>query len=131
MPVRYTIDDRDLMITEVSGEFTVDEDLEALGEIIRKTNGDAFYKNRLFIIGSDTTFHNVDLKELERVRDVLRQWSDIYPGRDVRTAFVTRDSQASAFVKMWQAVALANPVVGSSIQLFADETDAVRWLKAK
>lgn len=122
-----------LLVAEAASEFSVDELIQNLGQVIEATKGAALHACQLLLIHESLSTHTLDMAALSRIVGAIAAWSEIYPGRDVRTAFVPLGGSGQHLtIEMWKALTeLNNAAVGTEVRLFADEGAARAWLMEK
>ena len=129
MPMQFSIDaERNILLGEASGDLTEYEFIIAAAKDLDATRGGALYRPMLLLFSEDLSLHNIDYSSLVRIKDQIVRWVEIYPGRRVRTALVTRDSTHVPLAKMWQALTEAYPDVGTTVKVFDEEASAIKWL---
>jgi hypothetical protein len=132
MPMSYRVDPvRDLLVGEASGELTADEIIEAFDKAVEDSDGAALHMSHLFLIDENTSLHWLDIAGLTRIKDTVEAWVRLYGARNVCAAFVASTDLQAAFVKMWQALAVANPAVGAHVRPFTSQEAALEWLTAE
>jgi len=130
VPVRYFVDDdRGFLIGQASGVLRHEESIDALSQITSETDGAALFLPHLYFVDEQTELHELTFEGIMLIKDKFAALAQLYPGRDVKTAFVVPDKIHAAFAKMWQALAETHTEIGSTVELFDTEESAVAWLK--
>jgi hypothetical protein len=122
-----------LLVAEASGEFDVDDLIRNFGRIVEATKGAALHACHLFVADENLSLHEFDIVALSRIAGVLGSWGKIYPGRDVRTAFVLPGGPGQHLtIEMWKALTELDPAAtGTHVRVFAEEGAARAWLMEK
>jgi len=130
MPVRYFIDEEQgFLIGEASGIITDQESIKALSDVVQATGGAALFKPHLYRVDPNTLLHKLSFEGIVRIKDNFVAWTERYPGRDVKTAFVVPDAMHAMYARLWQALSDAHREIGSTVELFDTEAEAVAWLQ--
>lgn len=130
MPVGYELEpETGLLVARASGTFDDAEFAAAYGRIVEASEGAAHHSNHLFLMDESAALHNVDMAALLRIKSAIDRWSETYPGRNVRTAFVLAGGPGQYLtVLMWKSLSELYRSIGADVKLFADEPSARAWL---
>ena len=129
MPVRYSIHEKPgLLVTRVTGSLTGSDLVAALDAFVQETEGRAFYLPHLFVFEVGSSVHEVTLEVLIELQRAIERWGKVFPGRNVKTAIVVRGEYRTNIAKLWQALAEAHHSIGTHVETFEVEGDAVDWL---
>ena len=131
MPLQYWLDpSAGLVRGRASGTVTEREVTDAIDAVIGETCGEALHRNVLTILEIGTLLDQFDTSSLTHIHAHIEPWLKIYPGVDVKSAFVTVDVANTGLLRLWQALAELYPTIGRHVGVFSSQTDAVAWLNS-